>query len=157
RYVFFCPLHRMRLRDFCPHCSRTISALRLEPFRCPSCQQGDYREPVATPIAQDHLLQVGTVLFLRMLGLTFPEDGISWQQVCPLFPRQASKNAISLLRHIMETFTESFALEELLTLLVALSALSADDILVHSGLFTTSGTAAFFLFHALLLQWPTRF
>ena len=79
RYVFFCPLHRIRLRDFCPHCSKTISALRLEPFHCPSCRRGDYREHGLAPIAQDHLLQVGTVLFLRALGITFPEESISWQ------------------------------------------------------------------------------
>ena len=157
RHVFFCPFHRTRLRDFCPRCSRTISALRPEPFRCPFCQQGDYREPVETPIAQDHLLHVGTVLFLHALGITLPEDGITWQQVCPLFPRQASTTAISLLRHITDTFTESFTLEELLTLLVDLSALSIDDISIHPGLFTTSDTAAFFLFHAFLFQWPTRF
>ena len=157
RHVFFCPFHRTRLRDFCPRCSRTISTLRPEPFRCPSCQQGDDREPVEAPIDQDHLLHVGTVLFLHALGITLPEDGITWQQVCPLFPRQASTTAISLLRHITETFTESFTLEELLTLLVDLSALSTDDISIHSGLFTTSDTAAFFLFHAFLFQWPTRF
>lgn len=157
RYVFFCPLHRIRLREFCPHCSRSISALRLEPFRCPSCQRGDYREPGLAPIAQDYLLQVGAVLFLRALGITFPEDGISWQQVCPMLPQQASKTAISLMRHIMKTFTESFALEELLALLVALSALTADDILIHSELFTIPDIAAFFLYHALLLQRPTQF
>ena len=157
RYVFFCPLHRIRLRDFCPHCSKTISALRLEPFHCPSCRRGDYREHGLAPIAQDHLLQVGTVLFLRALGITFPEERIAWQQVCPMIPQQASKTAISLLRHIMKTCTESFTREELLALLVALSALPLDDILIHSELFTTADTAAFFLFYALLLQWPNRF
>lgn len=157
RHIFFCPFHRTRLRDFCPRCSRTISALRLEPFRCPSCQQGDYREPVEAPIAQNHLLYVGTVLFLHTLGITLPEDSIPWQQVCPLFPRQASTTTISLLRHVTETFTESFTLEELLTLLVDLSALSPDDISIYPEIFTTSDTAAFFLFHAFLFQWPTQF
>ena len=79
--------------------------------------------PVSAPIAQDHLLQEGTVLFLQALGITFPEVSLSWQQVCPMLPQKVSKTAISLMGHIMETFSESFALDELLALLVALSVI----------------------------------
>jgi hypothetical protein len=57
----------------------------------------------------------------------------------------------------MTTLTQTFPREELLALLVALSALSADDVLGYSELFLSSDTAAFFFFHALFLQWPTRF
>ena len=157
KYIFFCPLHRTRLRDTCPHCSRTISALRIEPFCCPFCQQGDYRVPVSGPIAQDHPLQMSTILFLRALGITFSEEGFSLQQICPLLPQKASNTYVSFLRHIMKTLMKAFSLEELLALLIAMSEITRDDVLMHQEIFATSDATVFFLFHAVFLQWPTQF
>ncbi len=157
KYIFFCPLHHTRLRDTCPHCSRTISALRIDPFCCPFCQQGDYRVPVSGPIAQDHPLQMSTILFLRALGITFSEEGFSLQQICPLLPQKASNTYVSLLRHIMKTLMKAFSLEELLALLIAMSEITRDDVLMHQEIFATSDATVFFLFHAVFLQWPTQF
>ena len=62
--VFFCPVHRSRLRERCPQCNKEIPALRLDPFLCPYCQRGDYREPISELVAPQSSLYLSTVIFL---------------------------------------------------------------------------------------------
>lgn len=101
KYIFFCPIHRVCLRDTCSSCGQPISAFRIDPFFCPSCRQGDYREPIPTPMAEDQLFQISTDLFLQALGITSSQKDDLLRQICPLLTQQPPKAYFSLLKRLM--------------------------------------------------------
>ena len=155
--VLFCPVHRSPLRQQCPHCGRKIPAIRLDPFRCPSCQSGDYRQPVAGPLAEEHAMYLGTLFFLWALGVHIEEFRLPLEQThSPLLDLEP-KHYISLLMLSLPSLLRGFSHEELLILSVASKVLSLEEVQTYAAYITGTEAIAFAFFHALFLDWPKRF
>ncbi len=149
---------RMQLIEKCPACQAPISAYRHIPYRCPHCQQGDYRAAVSTLIRTDHPCYVGELLFLKMLGIMISEC----QEALPTLARSplltlSSRAYLHLLGAITSKLAWVFSLQELVLLTKLLEASPTEDLALQHVLYTTKRSVLFLLFNWLFLEWPMHF
>src|SRR6266496_5088620 len=156
--ILYCPHHRVCLLEKCPACEAPISAHRHIPYRCPHCQQGDYRAAVSTLIRTDHPCYVGELLFLKMLGIMISEE----KQTLPTLARSplltlSSRAYLHLLGAITSKLAWVFSLQELVLLTKLLEASPTEDLALQHVLYTTKRSVLFLLFNWLFLEWPMHF
>jgi hypothetical protein len=160
RLIRHCPLHRLPLRETCPNCQAPIPALRVSPFTCPKCKQGDYRTPTAVPLASESLPYLSELFLLKALALPLDayeasRDSLASSPLSAL----AGTSYVRLLSEIRSRLGAAFSLEELLLFAIKLEMLSFEDA-TGEGLAGQQDlameTVTFLFFHWLFLMWPSH-
>ena len=145
-----CPRHRVFLRSACPACKASIPALRPHPYRCPSCQGGDYRCS-ALPVPEDVLwLEASQAILLDQFGIeraeqgeAFIPDGFSLLQQ---FSSYDYFELLSQLHYLFLSGEPSGALFSLLSRTLPLETI-----------ITKGAGKRYLLLHYVLAYWPTHF
>ena len=155
--VFLCPHHRLPLQEYCSTCQAPIRAFRPLLWNCPACGQGDYRLITHSPCDKDSILYLGELLFLHAWGILLPEwDACTELLATSRLVQLASTDYIHFFHAIFFSLIRTFLWKDLLLISLSLGIISLEEATRREGVSSVTATA-FLLFHAIFMEWPTRF
>ena len=145
-----CPRHRVFLRSACPSCGAPIPALRPHPYRCSTCQSGDYRYSASAVPEGMYWLTLSQAIMLHQFGIDQSEQGedliTDEFSLLQQFPSYDYFELMSTLCHLFLSGEHGKPLFSLLSRTLLLEATIAKGKWNH-----------YLLLHYVLANWPTHF